>query len=106
MTVESVAGVASVVSTSSIVVATKDQIGCDLGAEEVILNLESGIYYGLNEVGASIWKLVQEPKSVADILDAIMDEYDVQRDRCENDILQLLNDLAKRNLIGVIDKTN
>lgn len=96
--------IASTVSASSVVVASKEQIGCDLGGEEVILDLDSGIYYGLNEVGASIWKLIQEPKSVGEIKQAIMDEYEVQPERCETSILRLLNELAERNLIGVIDK--
>ena len=94
------------VSTTSIVVAAQDLIGCDLGGEEVILDLDSGIYYGLNEVGASIWKLIQEPKSIAEIRDAIMADYDVQLERCESDILRLLSELAEKNLVSVIGEVN
>jgi hypothetical protein len=92
------------VKLSSTIVAVRDQIGCDLGAEEVILDLNSGIYYGLNEVGASIWKLIQEPMAVSGIRDAILDEYDVDPYRCESNILSLLNELAERNLIDVVDE--
>jgi hypothetical protein len=98
--------IASTVTATSVVVASKEQIGCDLGGEEVILDLDSGIYYGLNEVGASIWKLIQEAKSVTEIKKAIMEEYDVQPDRCETSILRLLNELAERNLISVSDQTD
>ena len=52
------------ISESSTVVATKDQVSADLSGEAAILNLKSSTYFGLNTVGASIWKLIQEPKKV------------------------------------------
>src|SRR2546426_12791479 len=81
-------------SPASIVVAIRDQVSADLAGEAAILNLKSGVYYGLNAVGARIWSLIQEPKSVEDIRDAILNEYDVDPERCESDLLQLLQQLA------------
>jgi hypothetical protein len=101
-----IAPMVDLVNLSSTIVAAKDQIGCDLGGEEVILDLNSGIYYGLNAVGASIWKLIQEPITVSEIRKAIFDEYDVDSERCENDVVRLLNELAERNLINVCDTAN
>jgi hypothetical protein len=66
------------VSISSIVVAVKDQLSCDLAGEAVILNLKSGMYYGLDPVGARIWQLIQVPMAVKHIQDTILDEYDVE----------------------------
>ena len=47
---------------SSVVVASPDQISSDLGDEAVILNLKSGVYHGLNEVGAKVWAFIQQAK--------------------------------------------
>ena len=44
-------------------VATKDQVSCDLAGEAAILNIKSGVYYGLDPVGARIWNLMQEPRA-------------------------------------------
>ena len=88
-------------SPASIVVAIRDQVSADLAGEAAILNLKSGVYYGLNAVGARIWSLIQEPKSVEDIRDAILNEYDVDPERCESDLLQLLQQLAAEGLIEV-----
>ena len=44
----------------AIVKAAKEQVSCDLAGEAVILNLKSGQYFGLNEVGTRIWNLIQE----------------------------------------------
>ena len=89
------------ITPDSIVVATKDQVSADLSGEAAILNLTSGIYYGLNEVGASIWKIIQEPKIVRDIKETILHEYNVEPGQCEADVMALLNELMSRGLIEI-----
>jgi len=93
------------ISDRSTVVVMKDQVSCDLSGEAAILNLKSGVYFGLNTVGASIWKLIQEPKKVSEIRDAILKEYDVEPDRCEADLLALLQELLEKKLIEVKNET-
>lgn len=95
----------STVSGHSIVVAAKDQVSCDLAGEEVILSLKDGMYYGLNPVGARIWQLIQEPKTVNELRDVILSEYEVEPDLCERDVLALLRELAAKRLIEVRDET-
>jgi hypothetical protein len=89
------------ISTASIVVATNDQVSSDLGGETVLLSMQSAMYYGLDEVGTRIWELVREPIRVSEICDAIEREYDVERERCETDVLGLLRELATKGLIEV-----
>jgi hypothetical protein len=87
------------ITMSSVAVAAREQIYADLGGEAVILALESGDYYSLNEVGTLIWSLVREPKTLLEIRDAILDKYDVESERCEEDLLALIKDLAAESLI-------
>ena len=94
------------ISTSSVVIAAKDQVSSDLGEEVVILNLKKGVYYGLDEVGARIWDLIQEPRAVREIRDLLLDEYDVEPERCERDLLALLEELAAEDLVEVGDGTD
>jgi hypothetical protein len=91
----------STVSQRSIVVATKDQVSSDLGGETAILDLKAGMYYGLDDVGARVWDLIQEPRDVGDIRDTLLEEYDVGPERCERDLLALLQRLADEGLIEV-----
>jgi hypothetical protein len=86
---------------SSSVVAVKNQISSDLEGEAAILNLTSGVYYGLNAVGARIWHLLQTPTTVQDLVSALLDEYDVDRAQCERDLLTLLPQLEAEGLIEV-----
>jgi hypothetical protein len=86
---------------SSVVVATKEQISTDLGGEVVILALQSGRYHSLNDVGSLIWNLVQEPKTVLEIRDAILDQYEVEVERCQQDILTLIRNLLAESLVEI-----
>ncbi len=96
----------AIISERSTIVVTKDQVSADLSGEAAILNLKTSTYFGLNTVGASIWKLVREPKTVSQIRDAIIQEYDVEPERCEHDILELLQELSKHGLIEIIEEKN
>ena len=91
------------IAKGSIVVAVKDQVSSDLAGEIVILDLTRGVYYGLDAVGAHIWALLQEPRSVEAIRDAILAEYEVEPERCEHDLLALLGNLESAHLIEVSD---
>ncbi len=89
----------------SFIVASKEQISTDLGGEAVILNLKTGVYHGLDAVGARIWNLLAESRTVNDMLDALLQEYEVEPDRCERDLLALLQNLANSGLIEVRNET-
>ncbi len=86
------------------VVAARDQVSCDVGGEAAILQLASGVYYSLDAVGSRIWALVQSPRSVREIRDTLLAEYDVPAERCERDLLGLLQALAAEQLIEVRDE--
>ena len=92
-------------SGDSVIVAIKDNVTCELDGESVILNIPKGVYYGLDSVGAFIWTMIEEPRSIHAIRDAILDEYEVEPDRCESDLLALIRDLAKNELVEVSSVT-
>jgi sulfur transfer complex TusBCD TusB component (DsrH family) len=89
------------IDLTSTVVAIREQVSAEVGDEGVLLNLKDGVYYGLNAVGASVWKLIQQPRTVRALREAVVNEYDVDPEQCERDLLALLNDLAARGLIEV-----
>jgi hypothetical protein len=89
----------------SIVVATKNQVSCDLGGEVAILDITSGIYYGLNAVGARIWHLIQTPATVDEVCKTILREYDVEAEHCHADTLALLEQLVAKGLVEICYET-
>ena len=91
----------SSISLQSTVSVVKDQVSCDLAGEAVILSLKNGVYYSLNTVGVRIWNLIREPTPVYEIRDSIMNDFDVDSKRCEEELLTILQDLANEGLIEV-----
>jgi hypothetical protein len=88
-------------SVHSIVSASPEQVSCPLGDEAAILNLKNTVYYGLNPVGARIWNLLQQPRTIGELLAALLDEYDVDASRCEADLLELLEKMRSEGLIQI-----
>ncbi len=84
--------------------AVKGQVSSDLGGEVAILNLDAGVYYSLDDVGARVWELAQEPAKVGEIQGRILEEYDVEPERGRREILALLQDLVNEGLLEVRDE--
>jgi hypothetical protein len=93
-----------ILSARSVVVATTEQVSCPLGEESAILNLKNSVYYGMNPVGARVWNLLQQPRSISELRDALLDEYEVAADKCEHDLLELLEKMRIEGLVEVRDR--
>lgn len=89
------------ISLKTIVRAGKDQVAHSVSEEAIILHMGSGVYYGLDPVGARVWSLVRQPRSVEEIRAMLLAEYEVEPARCEADLLELLEKLRDEKLIEV-----
>ena len=89
------------INKNSIIVGNKELLCCDLAEGAVILDLTSGIYYGLDAVGTYVWALIQEPRAMSDIAAAVEEEYAVEPARCEQDLKRLFAEMSDCKLIEV-----
>jgi hypothetical protein len=85
--------------SQTVLVASRDQVSCDLGEEAAILGTKNSVYYGLDPVGARVWRLLQRPRSVGEICKAIVSEYDVTTPRCKSDLVKLLQQMLQEGLV-------
>ncbi len=69
--------------------------------EIVMMSLEKGNYYGMNNVGSRIWELTNEPKPVNEICNELMNEYEIDRESCLKSVIQFLEKLSEANLIEI-----
>jgi|ERR1051326_4951226 hypothetical protein len=83
------------------IVASAQQVFCDLDGEAAILNLVNGVYYGLDPVGTRVWNLLQQPRTLIELRDILIAEYDVDAVLLESDIRNLLSLLADNQLVEV-----
>ena len=75
----------------------------ELDGEAILLNPKEGCSYNLNNVGTSIWKMLDGEHSIDDMAKSICELYEVESEQALQDLRQLLNELRENNL--VIDLT-
>jgi hypothetical protein len=79
----------------------RDRVSTDLDGETVILDISSGTYSSLNEVGSTIWNILEKPATFFAIVEGVMAEYDVDQEQCEHDLAVFLNDMLGYGLIAM-----
>ena len=84
---------------ATIVRDVEQQASCTLDDEAVILDFRSGTYYGLNEVGARVWQLIEQPRTLDELVRTICAEYEVDPGPCREDLIGLLRNLEQAGLI-------
>jgi hypothetical protein len=92
--------------TRTRIVARRDRLSTSLGGEAVVLDLDSGTYYGLNETGARIWHLLSQPIPLTSICEHLMEEYEIEPDACRAAVQRLVDNLLAADLVEVVDGEN
>jgi hypothetical protein len=87
----------------SVVRVSSNQVYSRLGDEVAILELDQGVYYGLNDTGSFLWNLMQKPVRVNEMRAALVEEFDVDAETAEKDLLRVLGDLRDAGLIEHVD---
>lgn len=85
----------------TVAVVTDDQLSTRLADEIVILGLRDGVYYGLSDVGARIWDLVQTRRTLNEIVGVLTEEYDVSREEAATGLDRLIRELETRGLVAI-----
>jgi hypothetical protein len=85
----------------AIVARAPDQVSGELDGRVVLLSIENGEYYHMNEVGSRIWALLERPAPVIELVERLVGEFDVERAVCERETLAFLAQLRKDGLLRV-----
>jgi hypothetical protein len=72
-----------------------------LGDEAVILNLASGVYFGLDTVGTRMWQLMSEHESTETVVEALLAEYEVEKKQLRCDLDDLIRQLSDKGLMTI-----
>jgi Coenzyme PQQ synthesis protein D (PqqD) len=91
------------ISLASTVSRSEDHLSAEIDNELVLMDIDHGNYYGLDSIGADIWRRLDEPVVVSDLCTALLGEYDVDADTICRDVLALLERLATEDLIQIND---
>ncbi|TWH45939.1 lasso peptide biosynthesis PqqD family chaperone [Sporomusa sp. KB1] len=89
------------ITASTVVMRAAGLVATDLEGEKVMLDIEKGLYYGLDSIGSRIWDLMEQPQPMTSIVSVLMDEYEVAQQQCEADVLVLLNQMYAAGLLNI-----
>jgi hypothetical protein len=91
------------ITLDSKIVQKEGNIVSDMDGEKVMLNIQNGKYYNLGTLGGEIWSLINEPIILNQLVLKLMEDYEVKKQECENQILAFLTSLQQEDLIEIIE---
>lgn len=89
-------------NSETVIKRTNKALATGIDDEVVMFDADAGKYYGLNNVAATVWNMLDEPLRIGDICDQLTLEYDVNKVTCLDEVLSFLPQLEEKGLIEVI----
>lgn len=84
---------------STVVVRSNDPLVAAVDGELVMLDARTSAYFGLDGIGTRIWELLEHPLAVDSVCSALVEEYEVDAERCRTEVLGFIDDLLDANLV-------
>lgn len=87
------------ISLNSTLKRIPEQIFSKVDQDVIMLSIDEGKYFALNESAARIWDLLEQPIEVLAIVNRLIDEFDISKKNCEIETIDLLNELHSSKLV-------
>ena len=92
--------VPALLTPSAVVSRSEELVSAPIGDELAMMDVDTGSYYMLDDIGTFVWEAISGPTRVADVLVRVREQYDVSAERCEADVLALLESLREKGLLS------
>lgn len=86
---------------NSVISKKEDAVMAELDGKVVIMSIENGQYYALDEIGTDIWKSIEGSIAVKSIVEQLVQEYKVSEERCIEDLIAFLQSIESKGLIKI-----
>ena len=84
-------------------IQNKKIIQSKIGEEVVMMDMDSGFYFGINSVGSVIWQHLSEAIYLDDLVDKLIKDFNIDKKTCESDTIEFLNDLLGKGIIKIVE---
>ncbi|WP_051305946.1 PqqD family peptide modification chaperone [Desulfogranum mediterraneum] len=81
----------------------QDLVHQELDGEMVILNIQSGQYFGIEEIGSRIWTMLEQGMRPAAMVQGLIAEYAVEETLCREQVAAFLDELLQEGLIELVE---
>jgi coenzyme PQQ synthesis protein D (PqqD) len=89
---------------NAVLFRSKDLIETDVDGETVLLSIKNGKYYGLNSTSTRIWALLESERTFQDLCQLLQEEFIVDEEQCQRELLDFLNYLLVDDLVNVANE--
>jgi hypothetical protein len=90
------------INLTDTVVRSTGQVSSELDGEAMLMSIETGKYYHMNEVATRLWQLIEKPQKVSALIDQLLSEFEIDRPTCESQVQSFLTSLTESHLIDRI----
>lgn len=88
-------------NSTSTITRSEEAVSAEVDGTAVMMSVNSGNYFGLDEIATRIWELLEAPKQFGELCNVLQEEYEVDADTCKADLTDLLIELEAENLVSV-----
>lgn len=78
-----------------------DVISSKLEDQLVMMDIDKGKYFSMNPVATRVWELLEEPSSVNELCDKLLNEFEVSKEQCFDEVLELLGKMKELDLLEI-----
>lgn len=71
----------------------------EIDGEYVMLSIDKGEYYALNEAGSRIWEIIETPSTLRTIINKLHFEFDVEEEQCILDVKEFILEMLNKDII-------
>jgi len=90
------------INESTTIVRAEKLLATDLDDETILMSIEQGAYYGMEQTARRIWEIIETPHTVAELCHKLSEEYDVDSETCRRDVIGYLEELSNEGLIKLV----
>lgn len=87
------------IELQSVVAVRSDLLWSDVGGEVVIMEVDSGRYFNLDDIGSRIWRQIETPTDVASLCEALQQRHAAPLDKIRSDVIAFLDQMLEKSLI-------
>lgn len=91
----------TLLTVDQVVVQTEGNLVSDMNGETVLMSVAQSKYYNMGQIGGRIWELIQQPSAVGQVIDQLLEEYEIDRSTCEAHVIAFLSNLNREGLVRI-----
>ncbi len=94
------------IGPDTIVSRSEEPVAVEVDQTVIMMSIEQAMYFGLEGTGPRIWALLEQPRSVASVIDALVGEFDVDPEDCRREVIDFLEELREARLVHIHDSAS